>query len=94
MKLPISKRVYRDAMRRTRIIRIVALALAVFLSLITVSDLNGAAVTTAHVTMALTILGVPVFMLFCELVIYCFHRRRKWDMFRILPASKTEWFCL
>lgn len=92
MKLPISKRVYRDAMRRTRIIRIVALALAVFLSLITVSDFNGAAVTTAHVTMALTILGVPVFMLFCELVIYCFHRRRKWDMFRILPASKTEWF--
>ena len=92
MKLPISKRVYRDAMRRTRIIRIVALALAVFLSLITVSDLNGGAVTTAHVTMALTILGVPVFMLFCDLVIYCFHRKRKWDLFQTLPAKKTEWF--
>lgn len=91
-KLPFSKRAYCDAMRRTRIIRIAALVLALPLAFITVSELGGGGVTTAQLTMCCSIAGAVLFMLFCDMVIFCFHRKQKWEMFQTLPVAKREWF--
>ena len=92
MKLPINKCVFRDAMRRTRIVRLVFTALGLGLAWFTVTDFTMYAITTAHVPMNLTTYGALAFLFLCDIIIYPFHRKRKWDFFQTLPASKKEWF--
>ena len=93
MKLPINKKVYRDALRRTRIIRIVSLLVGIIMTVNAVDFPGGdAIVSTGIVMMATQATGMLAFLLLGEMIIHGYRRKRKWDFFRTLPASKAEWF--
>lgn len=93
MKLPINKRVYRDALRRTRIIRIISLLVGIIMTVNAVDFPGGdAIVSTGIVMMATQATGMLAFLLLGEMIIHGYRRKRKWDFFRTLPASKAEWY--
>jgi len=93
MKLPFSKRVYFDSLRRTRAVFVLSLLAGVFASLAIAHDtLELGAVSTGGVQVYPQLLLMMLFLLFEETVIHSWHRKRKWDMFRTLPASRAEWF--
>lgn len=93
MKLTINKSVYRDSLRRTRMVRIVSLLAGIVIAMSSTDYPHGDAyVSTGLAPMGTAAVGMLVFLFAGEIAIHYYRRRRKWDFFRTLPASRAEWY--
>ncbi|MBO4324239.1 MAG: hypothetical protein J5845_02400 [Lachnospiraceae bacterium] len=94
MKIRINKRVLKDALRRTRGLRIfsVILAIASFAALDLWDGCWFEPVTTSILPMGAPVIVVLVMLTFEDMAIHRYHRSRKWEFYWALPVSRKERF--
>lgn len=91
MKKVFNKSVYKDALRRTRLFRILAVIAAFFTAGFDM-DQSHMVNDSSEASIVFAILGAFVFLLFLDRRIYSHHSSKKAEFFQTLPVSRREWF--
>ena len=93
MQKAISKRVFLDGLRRTRIVRLVTIPVAVLFGYIGMTEdfINSAAIPQ-QTPMYMSAIGMLIMLLIGEMTMTGWRRRRRYEFFQTIPASRKEWF--
>ncbi len=93
MKLPLNKALLRDAIRRTRLARILFLVLGIGLEFSVYRMLRSDYfISPVHITVIYAAVLLAVQMITLEVILHAYRFTRKREVFFTLPVGRTEWF--